>query len=104
MTVNLRERNWVEVQILNYLNDRGHAVPIYNLRDNLIPGKEETVVCTVFDLSREGLVNIFELPGGKMTEITSMGKASLHTGTDAGRRNNPAHRRACWVWEKKGGH
>jgi CTP-dependent riboflavin kinase len=71
------ERNWVEVRILNRLNDRGHAVSLLELRNNLVPNMEETIVCTVFNLKDEGLVTVFEVPGGKMVDITAHGRDVL---------------------------
>ena len=71
------ERNWVEVRILDWLNNNPHMISVYHLRDNLIPGKEETVVCTLFNLKNEGLVNIYDLLGEKMVEITGVGKSTL---------------------------
>lgn len=71
------DRNLVEVRILNCLNDTGHAVDLNHLRKTLVPDKEDTVVCTMFDLRGEGLVNIFDITGGKMIEITAAGKTAL---------------------------
>lgn len=78
-------RNWVEVRILNRLNDRGHAVSLYDLRD-IIEGKRETIVNTLFSLRDEGLVNIFEIAdGAKMVDITNTGKGILRGVLAAGR-------------------
>jgi hypothetical protein len=71
--------NWLEIRILNRLADRGHAVTLHDLKENLVPGKQETVVNTIFHMRDEGLVRVFEPPkGGKLVEITAIGKAVLH--------------------------
>lgn len=70
--------NWVEVRILNRLADRGHAVTLHDMKENLVPGKRETVVNTVFHLQDEGMVKIFEPKmGGQLVEITAIGRAVL---------------------------
>lgn len=70
--------NWLELRILNRLNDRGHAVSIVDLRDNLAPGHHESTVNLIFDMGTEGWVRIFETPGGiKMVEIAPSGRALL---------------------------
>lgn len=71
------ERNWIELAVLEYLNSKNRAVEIYHLRSRVAPGKEETAVHTIFALRDEGLLNVFEMPGGKMVEITPSGKAAL---------------------------
>lgn len=73
------EVNWLELRILNRINDRGHPVALRDLRDNLVPDKQETIVCTVSSMSDEGLVRIFESPqqDGQLVEITGVGKAVL---------------------------
>jgi hypothetical protein len=79
------ERNWLEVRILNRLNDAGHAVALYDLRD-LVPEKQETIVNLIFDMKGDGLLGIFELSGGgKMVDITASGKAALFDFLTAGR-------------------
>jgi len=72
------DRNWLEIRILNRLNDRGHAVTLREIRD-LVPDMQESITCTVFAMNDEGLVHIFEPPrhDGKLVEITPMGKAVL---------------------------
>jgi hypothetical protein len=70
--------NWLEVRILNRLADRGHAVALHDMKENLVPGKTETVVNTIYHLRDEGLINIFEPEmGGHLVEITAIGKAVL---------------------------
>jgi hypothetical protein len=73
------EVNWLEIRILNRLNDRRHPVALRDLRENLVPDKQETIVCTCANMRDEGLVRMFEIPGqsGKLVEITSVGKALL---------------------------
>lgn len=71
------ERNWIEIQILSKVNERGHAVTIFEIRDELVPNMHETVVCTIFNLRKEGLLRIFDIGGAKMADITATGKAAL---------------------------
>ena len=73
------EVNWLEIRILNRLNDRRHPVALRDLRENLVPNLQETIVCTCANMRDEGLVNMFEIPGqsGKLVEITAVGKAVL---------------------------
>lgn len=73
------ERNWLEVRILNRLNDRKHPINLRELRDNLVANKEDTIVCTIFNLRDEGLVKIREtsILNDKLVEITPLGKAIL---------------------------
>lgn len=71
--------NWIELRILNRLADRGHAVSLHDMKENLVPGKLETVVNTIFHLRDEGLVKIFEPKrGGQFVAITAVGRARLH--------------------------
>jgi len=70
--------NWLEVRILTRLADRGHAVTLHDMKDNLVDGKSETVVNTVFQLQDEGLLRVFETEkGGQLVEITEEGKTIL---------------------------
>jgi len=66
--------NWLELRILGYLRDRGHAMPIADL-EVLAPGSHVSTVTLTFDMGLEGWVNIFETQGGiKMAQITPAGR------------------------------
>jgi hypothetical protein len=70
--------NWLEHRILDRLADKGQAFAIADMRDNLVSGHEESIVNLIFDMGREGWVQIFETPGGiKMVQITAAGRALL---------------------------
>lgn len=70
--------NWLEIRLLNRLADRGHAVTLHDLKENLVPGKRESVVNTIYHLKDEGLLNVFEPDGGgQLVEITAIGRAVL---------------------------
>jgi predicted MarR family transcription regulator len=71
------KRNWLEIRILNRLNDRGHAIGLQDLRDNLVQDMRETIVLAIFKMQKEGLLNTFEVQGGKMVDITEGGKTAL---------------------------
>ena len=76
MPPNQHERNWLEVRLLNRLNDRGHPVTLRDLRA-LIPDMEETITCAVFRLRDEGLVSVREIPGCHLVDITEPGRLVL---------------------------
>lgn len=70
------ERNWLEVRLLNRLNDRGHPVTLQDLR-RLVPDMEESITCKIFDMRDEGLVSVKEIPGDHLVAISAAGQAVL---------------------------
>lgn len=71
-----KPRNWLEVRILNRLNDRGRPSLLQELRD-MVPEHSDTVISFVFSLEREGLVWIKELQPGHLVGITEGGRTLI---------------------------
>jgi len=82
------KRNWLEIRILNRLNDRGHAIGLEDLRNNLVPDMNESIVLAIFKMKKEGLLRIFEVQGGKMVDITTEGGLALSEIQTAGKEDN----------------
>jgi hypothetical protein len=77
----LSKLSWIEVRILNYLNDQGGPVSFRYVRTHLIPDKKITITNTLFDLQRDGLVEIHGEP--QIIDITPEGRNVLfHALTD----------------------
>lgn len=66
--------------MLDQLNERGRPVLLRDLRLQ-IPDMETMITFSIFEMKREGLVSIKEIPGGHLVAITEAGKAVLSRAT-----------------------
>lgn len=71
------ERNGMELTILLHLQDKGHPVLLSDLKVNLVPDKQETIVCSVFDLRDDSLVSVREIGCDNLVAITPLGQSIL---------------------------
>jgi hypothetical protein len=71
------ERNGMDISVLLALRDKDHPVLLSELRSQH-PTRQDTLVCSVFDLRDDALVTILEVGGDHLISLTPQGKSVLN--------------------------